>query len=332
MNEFKISLLLINFNNYPFIKTCIDSVLNQSLPFDEILIFDNGSKDGSVNFLNGLKDVGIYFNKENIGFCSAFNFLYEKSKGDFILLINPDVKLPVDFNEKLKYFIKSIDLKNIGSIAPKILRAEGDELNETDIIDSTGIYLNPFFRALDRGSNEKDTGKYEKMEYVFGSTGALSLFNKKALEDIKFEKQVLDERFFVYREDFDLSFRLQWKGYKTIYNPLIFAYHKRYNLPERRRNMPKEINYHSLKNRFLIRAKNESILLFLVLSPLTFIYEILIFIYCLFFERSSLRSYIYFLKNFKSTLKWRRFTLKYRNVSSFYILSYFLWKRKKYPY
>lgn len=331
MSEFKISVLIISFNNFPYIKYCIHSILNQSLPFEEILIFDNSSRDESVNFLKELKDVKVYFNDKNIGFCSAFNFLYEKSEGDFILLCNPDVKLPLDFNEKLQKFMKNLNLGKIGSLAPKLYRAEGEELTETDIIDSTGIYLNPFFRALDRGSSEKDIGKYEKIEYVFGSTGALALYSKKALEDIKFEGQVLDERFFVYREDVDLSFRLQWKGYKTIYLPEVFAYHRRFNLPERRKEMPEEINYHSLKNRFLIRAKNESFLIFLALFPFTFIYEILIFFYCLLFERSSLKSYQFFFKNLNSTLKWRKFTLKYRKVSPFYILSYFIWKRKRYP-
>lgn len=331
MPNFKISVFIVSFNNFPYLKHCIESILNQSLPFYEVLIFDNASRDDSINFLKGLNNVKVYFNEDNIGFCSAFNFLYEKSKGDFILLCNPDVKLPRDFNEKLQNFLKNIDMDKIGSIAPKLYRAEGDELKETKIIDSTGIYLNPFFRALDRGSSEEDKGKYEKIEYVFGSTGALSLLTRKGLEDVKFNGQVLDERFFVYREDVDLSFRLQWKGYKTIYLPSLFAYHKRRNLPERRKQMPEEINYHSLKNRYLIRSKNESFLIFLFLFPFTFIYEILIFLYCIFLERSSLKSYLYFFKNLNSTLKWRRFTLKYRKVSSFYILSYFIWKRKSYP-
>lgn len=330
MEKIKISVFLISYNNYPYIKYCIESILQQTIQFFEILIFDNNSIDKSVNFLRNLKGANVYLNEKNIGFCAAFNELYKKSKGDWILLCNPDVRLILNFNEKIQGIFNKIDLKDVGSISPKILRAEGVELKGTEIIDSTGIYLNPFFRALDRGSNEKDKGKYERMEYVFGATGALALYNKKALEEIKFEEQILDERFFVYREDVDLSFRLQWKGFKTIYIPQIVAYHRRFNLPQRRKKMPPEINYHSLKNRFLIRAKNESFIIFLIFLPFTLIYEILIFIYCVFFERSSLKSYLYFFKNLKSTLKWRRFTLKYKKVSSFYILSYFLWKRISY--
>jgi len=330
MEKNRVSVFLINFNSFPYVKYCIESILSQNRKFFEILIFDNGSSDRSVNFLKDLKNVKLYINEKNIGFCGGFNFLFKESKGDWILLINPDVKLPSDFNEKLNDFLKEKALENIGSISPKIFRAEGDELKETKIIDSTGIYLNPFFRALDRGSNEIDKGNYEKIEYVFGSTGACAIYNKNALMEVKFNEEIMDERFFVYREDVDLAFRLQWKGYKTIYLPSLYAYHKRFNLPKRRKKMPKEINYHSLKNRYLIRGKNETFLIFLILSPFTFIYEILIFLYCLFFERSSLKSYIYFFKNLKSTLKWRKFTLKYKKVSSFYILSYFLWKRKRY--
>lgn len=330
MMKNKISIFLITYNNMPYLKYCLKSILNQTIPFFEFLIFDNGSRDGSVEFLKEIKGAKIFFNGENIGFCSAFNFLYSNSKGDWILLCNPDIKLPLDFNEKLTDFIEKNDLKKIGSIAPKLLRAEGDQLKETNIIDSTGIHLNIFFRALDRGSNEPDKKKYEKVEYVFGATGALALYKREALEAVKFEEQVMDERFFVYREDFDLSFRLQWKGYRTIYVPHIFAYHKRFNLPERRKKMSPEINYHSLKNRYLIRVKNESLLIFLILFPFTMIYEIMIFLYCILFERYSLKSYVFFIKNLPLSLKWRKNTLKYKKVSSFYILSFFLWKTKKY--
>ncbi len=331
MASIKISVLCITYNSFPYIKTLLESILNQSIPFYEVLIYDNNSKDESVKFLEGIKDAQIFFGMENRGFCNGFNTLFKESKGDWILLINPDVRLPLDFHENLIKAIKNLSLKDVSTIAVKLYRGEGEELIPTKIIDSTGIYLNFLFRAKDRGSNEEDKGKYEKIEYVFGATGALALHKKDALKDIKLGEEVLDERFFVYREDVDLAFRLQWKGYKTIYLPFPFAYHKRFNLPERRKKIPKEINYHSLKNRFLMRFKNETLLLSLLLLPTTLIYELLIFLYCLFFERYSLKSYIYFIKNIKTSLKWRRFTLKCKRVNNLYIFSYFLWKRKRYP-
>ena len=123
-------------------------------------------------------------------------------------------------------------------------------------IDSTGILMLRNQRHLDRGAGEPDLGQYDKPEDVFGPTGAAALYRTEALQDAAFDGQSFDEDFFAYREDADLAWRCRLMGWNAIYVPAAVALHGRRVTPERRRKLPALINYHSVKNRFLLRLNN----------------------------------------------------------------------------
>ena len=82
------------------------------------------------------------------------------------------------------------------------------------------------------------------------------MYRRKALDDIAIDGQYFDEDFFAYREDADLAWRCRLFGWTSIYVPRAVAQHRRRVTPERRGELPKEINYHSVKNRFLLRLNN----------------------------------------------------------------------------
>ena len=128
----------------------------------------------------------------------------------------------------------------------------------TNIIDSTGIYFTRNMRHLDRGAEEIDRGQYDRVQYVFGATGAAALFRRSFIEDVSVEGEFFDEDFFAFREDADLAWRAQLMGWKCLYTPAATAWHVRRVTPERRENLPLAINWHSVKNRFLMRGKNAS--------------------------------------------------------------------------
>jgi GT2 family glycosyltransferase len=111
-------------------------------------------------------------------------------------------------------------------------------------------------RHLDRGADQPDTGQYEKPEEIFGPSGAAAMYRFKALEDAAVDGQFFDEDFFAYREDADLAWRCRLFGWSSIYVPGAVARHRRRVTPERRASLPKAINYHSVKNRFLLRLNN----------------------------------------------------------------------------
>ena len=128
----------------------------------------------------------------------------------------------------------------------------------TNIIDSTGIYFTPNMRHLDRGAEETDHGQYDHLQYVFGASGAAAFFRRDFINDVSVEGEFFDEDFFAFREDGDLAWRAQVMGWKCVYTPKAVAWHVRRVTPERRPDLPLVINWHSAKNRFLMRGKNAS--------------------------------------------------------------------------
>ncbi len=134
----------------------------------------------------------------------------------------------------------------------------GADPHKTNIIDSTGIYFTPNMRHLDRGAEEIDRGQYDRVQYVFGASGAAAFFRRDFIEAVSVEGEFFDEDFFAFREDGDLAWRAQVMGWKCLYTPAAVAWHVRRVTPERRKDLPLVINWHSAKNRFLMRGKNAS--------------------------------------------------------------------------
>jgi N-acetylglucosaminyl-diphospho-decaprenol L-rhamnosyltransferase len=125
-------------------------------------------------------------------------------------------------------------------------------------LDACGMRLTRAWRHLDRGSGEVDRGQWGMADRVFGASGAASLFRRAALLDAAVEGEVFDPRFHSFREDAELCFRLRERGWEILYEPAAVAGHRRFNLPERRAAMPAHVNYHSLKNRYLLRIYHQT--------------------------------------------------------------------------
>ncbi len=151
----------------------------------------------------------------------------------------------------------SEDVHVQGHILEKAPGTETDS-RKTNVIDSTGIYFTPNMRHLDRGAEEVDHGQYDRPQYVFGATGAAAFFRRSFIDDVSVEGEFFDEEFFAFREDADLAWRAQLMGWKCLYTPKAVAWHVRRVTPERRKDLPLIINWHSVKNRFLMRGKNAS--------------------------------------------------------------------------
>lgn len=250
-----VSVLIVTFNSARHISACLESLRAQDYAPLEIIIVDNASSDGTPEFLRKLENARLIFNHENRGFAAAQNQAIRLAKGEWLLCLNPDVILSRDFIRQLVN-AGTLDAK-VGTICGKLLRWQpGGTPERTQIIDSTGIYFLPNLRHLDRGSEETDTGQYERMEYVFGATGAAALYRRSMVEDVSVNGEFFDEEFFSYREDADLAWRAQLMDWKCLYVPSAIGWHERRVTPERREELPYQINWHSVKNRFLMRAKN----------------------------------------------------------------------------
>jgi GT2 family glycosyltransferase len=253
-----VSVLITTYNSAAFLPACLDSIWKQTYSPAEVIIIDNASTDGTRNLLATLATrANVIYNQTNAGFAAAQNRAARQASGNWLLSVNPDVVLDPDF---IANIVAAAELDaRIGSVCGKLLRwSPGADPEFTRVVDSTGIYFLPNLRHLDRGAGTLDQNQFQRMEYVFGATGAAALYRRRMFEDIAVNGEFFDEQFFAYREDADLAWRAQLMGWRCLYAPTAVAWHVRRVTPERRRQLPTEINWHSIKNRFLMRAKNIS--------------------------------------------------------------------------
>lgn len=318
-----VTVTIVTYNSGRFIKRCLESILAQKYSLKEVVVIDNASTDGTVDILDQFSErCRIVYNDRNIGFAAAQNQAIAISESEWILTLNPDVLLLPNFIQSL------VDAGNrdgrIGTVCGKLLSMRATfDLHETPLVDSTGIYFTPTMRHLDRGSQEVDNGHYLNFEYVFGATAAAALYRREMIDDISMDGEFFDNDFFVYREDADVAWRAQLLGWKCLYTPYARGYHVRTVLPGNRRALPSEINMHSVKNRFLMRAKNMTGDLYRRnWGPIT-ARDLTVLGACLLHEWTSLRAFWLVGKSWKSLLAKRRWIMERRKVDDDYIASWF---------
>jgi N-acetylglucosaminyl-diphospho-decaprenol L-rhamnosyltransferase len=230
-NKIKLRIVIVNYNTSDSLYKCIDSInFSDLIDFKlEVFVVDNNSFDNSITFLE--KKVYDNFilklikNSKNLGFAKACNQGAEGYNGDFLLFLNPDCYLEQNvISEVVKYFISNQE-KRIGVLGIKLL---DNELNPTTsycyfpttwnwfyTIIGLDRILPKIFKPVLQSSN---TDEIENVDLVMGSFYLIknSLFQKL---------QGFDERFFVYYEEVDLSFRIKLEGYKNVHYPLVKAIH-----------------------------------------------------------------------------------------------------------
>ena len=150
--------------------------------------------------------------------------------------------------------------------------------------------MTPNGRHFDVGAGTPDDGRWDRPAEVFGASGCVALFRTAALADAKISTGFFDDDFFVYREDVDLAWRLRGRGWGARCVPTAVAWHRRRNLPERRRTMSPVANLHSVKNRFLLRINNAGKDHLRATFPKTFARDLVVLGGCLTVERSSLEA------------------------------------------
>jgi len=274
----QISIVVVTWNSRKHIQTCLECIGNQTHKNYEIIIVDNNSRDGVVEYIQKKHpNVKIIQNKKNLGFCKASNQGIHASEGEFILILNPDVSPEPAFLEEL---VKCIS-KNTryGSVGGKLLLLiNGQKSNR---IDSTGLFLRKNFRAKDRGNLQEDRGKYDKGGGVFAVCGAAVLFRREALERVKIGEEYFDEDFFAYYDDLDLGWRIQLLGYENGYTPKAIAYHVRGGSGAGAKFFQKnrEMQKITLRNRYIMLIKNLSLANLLYFFPFFFLSELMLLTY-----------------------------------------------------
>ena len=218
-----LSIIIVNYNVRYFLEQCLYSVqLSSKKIKTEVFIVDNNSVDGSVEMIESkFPKYKLIKNKKNVGFSRANNQAIKKAKGKYILLLNPDTLLEEDTLNKCILFMKKEE--NIGGLGVKMIDGNGNFLPESKrSFPSPIIAFYKIFGLSYVFPNSKTFGQYHlsyldknKIHEVDVLSGAFFLTKKNIIKKVG----LLDEKFFMYGEDIDLSYRIKNSGYKNYYFP-----------------------------------------------------------------------------------------------------------------
>jgi GT2 family glycosyltransferase len=221
--KYKISVIIVNYNVEYFLEQCLNSVRKALENVSgEVFVVDNNSIDGSVEMVaQKFPEVNLIANKDNRGFSKANNQAIELSSSEYILLLNPDTVVEEDTFKKVIEFMD--EHPDAGGLGVRMLDGKGNFLPEskrglpTPTVAFYKIFgLSRLFPKSKKFSQYHlgNLSEFETKEIDILS-GAFMLMRKEALDKVG----LLDEAFFMYGEDVDLSYRIQLGGYKNYYFP-----------------------------------------------------------------------------------------------------------------
>ena len=303
-----VSVGIVCWNSAPFLERTLTTLRQQTYPLVELQVIDNASADGTRELLERLTGTGERtFLDRNTGFSAAHNLLIRRTTAPYYLALNPDVFARPDYIARLVEALEGDD--RVGSATGKLLQAD-----DPARIDSTGIYLVPTQRHLDRDQGQIDCSRFDNDEEVFGVSAAAALYRRAMLDDVAVDGEVFDEDFFAYREDADLAWRARILGWKAWYVPSAVALHVRRVTPSRRAELPPEINRMSVRNRFLLRIKNQPVSQFLRFAPQALTRDLQVVGFALLREHSSLPALVDVVRLLPRMCRKRRQILSRRRV------------------
>lgn len=248
-NMNRLAIIVLNWNGADDALNCVESLQQQTLR-PEIIIVDNNSSDDSVerfedHVKSQKKDAPILIkNSQNLGFAGGINtgLVYAKEHNfEYIGVLNPDAIAD-------KHWLKSLYTEltshpSAGIATGLLLRRDGNT------IDTSGDFYTTWGLPGPRNRDEPTVNAPNQPGEIFGATGGGALYRTAMLNDIG----LFDEYFFMYYEDVDLSFRAQLAGWKVRYTPKAIAYHK---VGASSQKVPGLAVFNTFKNLPLVLIKN----------------------------------------------------------------------------
>lgn len=219
----KLSIVIVNYNVQHFLESCLRSVIVACRSIEaEIFVVDNDSVDGSVEMVRTrFPEVILIANKENVGFSKANNQAMRQAKGEFVLLLNPDTLVEADTFQKVIAFMEQHP--DCGGLGIRMVDGKGKFLPESKrSLPTPEVAFYKIFGLSWLFPGSRRFGRYhlsflsnDETHEVEVLSGAFMLMRKEALDKVG----LLDEDFFMYGEDVDLSYRLIKGGYRNYYYP-----------------------------------------------------------------------------------------------------------------
>jgi GT2 family glycosyltransferase len=204
------------------------------------------------------------------GFPYAVNRGFAAASGEFLFVSNPDLLVSPTY---LATLVGLFERRPMAGLATgKIRRYDFSAHEPTEILDSAGLVMGRNRRARDRGEGVPDRHQFDEEQQVFGVSGAAFVGRRTALVEAMVDGELLDESFYMYKDDIDLSWRVRLLGWECWYVPEAVAYHGRTSrgagasylaqplaFVRAERAKPLYVRSHSMKNQWLMLVKNEDL-------------------------------------------------------------------------
>jgi GT2 family glycosyltransferase len=206
-----VSVVIPNWNGRRWLPGCLAALAAQERPADQVIVVDNGSTDGSLEYLaSSHPDVFVIPLAWNTGFAHAANVGVRAAQSELVALINTDVELAPDWVARMER--RLVADPRAASVACKML-----SLDSPEVVYDAGDVLRRDGACEQRGRFERDRGDWDQPGEVFGACAGAALYRREGVLALG----GFDERFFAYLEDVDLALRLRLAGWGCLYEPAV---------------------------------------------------------------------------------------------------------------
>lgn len=210
--EIKTTIIIPNYNGLSFMEPCFESLKEQTVRNFKVLVVDNGSTDGSVEWLKEHRIPSIFL-KENTGFSGAVNTGIRAADTPYVLLLNNDTRVEPGFVAAME---RAMDQSpKIFSVSSRMI-----QMYHPELLDDAGDMYSILGWAYQRGVG-RSSELYQKSCRVFSSCAGAAIYRRAVFDEIG----LFDELHFAYLEDIDVGWRAKLYGYDNIYCPDAAVYH-----------------------------------------------------------------------------------------------------------
>jgi len=307
-NTPKVAVLILNYNGKHFLDVCLGSLRKQTYKNYDVYVIDNGSTDGSVEYVKErFSWVKVIDFERNLGFARAYNEAIKIMDANFVALLNNDTKVDENWLKELVNGI--IDDESIIAVGSKILL-----YNKPHVLHHAGAKITPIGGGIDIGLYEPDGKKYNVKKLVGAVCGASMLVRK----DLFLKVGGFDEDYFAYFEETDFCWRAWLHGFKVVYVPNSVIYHM-LSGSWGPKTLPTRI-FLSERNRLLTVFKNfeiRNVFRALILSMFFNLNRFLVYLKLKHYQgiTAIMRGNYWILRNFKNIINKRRCIQRNRKVS-----------------
>ena len=210
----KVTIVIPNYNGKHFMEPCLSSLSKQTYKNFHILVVDNASSDGSIEYMEeNYPDIELIKLQKNYGFSKAVNIGIQHSRTPYVILLNNDTTVDTRYVEEM---VKAIEKSpKIFSVSSKMI-----QMYHPELIDSAGDLYTLLGWGVCRGCG-RPISNYTKYDEIFTACAGAAIYRRSVFDDIGY----FDENHFAYLEDIDIGYRARIYGYYNMYCPTALVYH-----------------------------------------------------------------------------------------------------------